>query len=341
MNSPTTTNITVGTTETEKVRNLRFASPKERLTYFLRTVEPKTDALVAVNEVLHHAVDEFKDLVGRLVESKTTQAAATNADFLKAVIQQEVDGFDRLSVADAVALASAFGLGEAKQQLATQFFVDGFDVWLNHQDIHRVKTMLIACGVQPSLVNQAAEESRDRLNDFLITLIFPEKDDRTEHGDWLASLKAKNEAFAVEEYRTTPPPASPAPPGEGAELVRFPTAAEIKNDRKRPRDDEEDVGDSTDSKSNVTGKTTAEDGELLITEETLPKLMETQPNLIPKDILRAHRRKIGTGINEFALTHHYTMDELRKWATENSVQCGRRTKVELARGILQHLADKK
>jgi hypothetical protein len=304
------------------IKHMGSASPRQRLHYFLEIVEPKVLASATIHEVVVLALEEFKSLASEILPEALGKQVTTPA-FLKKLEENENAAFEELTVAQVQQLNSCFGLQGGQQTLATQFIIDGLDDWLTRQDISRIKNFLLACGVQPAMANTAASAARDKLNDFIITLIFPEKDEQETYGDWLANIKAKNEAVTVEDFYATPvPERTPTPVPSGAEGVQG--TDETPKSRKRER--ETGVDDN---------------GDLIITAENLPELMRTRPEVIPKDILKANRKPIAAGITEFELINHYSMDELRSFISEKSITLAKKKlKTDLAQGILAHLAPK-
>lgn len=229
---------------------------------------------------------------------------------------------------------------QSSSPLAEQYLIDAIDRWMSSRPPNENDRMVLACGVQPTVLEAAharAAELPNALIDFVVDVLFPTTpsllvaEDDGEDGvgpesrppphqpvvDWVVLSYEKNrEAIDVEDEITDSGSVAGSdndvdedePLGDAEEGATASSSPSAKRARREGRPKVEDSG--------LAGWT-PEDGELVLTEDNIGHFMRTQPNIIPKDILRAHRRPwTSPVITEFELENHFTAAELRSAVKE-------------------------
>ncbi|KAH9598765.1 hypothetical protein LSM04_001140 [Trypanosoma melophagium] len=228
--------------------------------------------------------------------------------------------------------------------ITEQFLIDALDDWMSHRSSSENDAMVLACGVQPAVLDSArarAEELPNAVEDFIIDVVFPpaypsfsssevkdEENTRVKNGnnnkknknnsttrknngllDWLIAAYEKcHEIIDVEE--------------------------EIKEEDEN-EDGRESSIESIMKKRRKEGEEESE--EEFLTAENIDRFMRERPSVIPKEILREKRRPLqDSGITEFELKNHYTVNELSVFIKENSGEMRRLKKAECVRAILNY-----
>ncbi|KAG5490363.1 hypothetical protein JKF63_00483 [Porcisia hertigi] len=207
-----------------------------------------------------------------------------------------------------------------------QFLVDGIDEWLRRCPIEEVKRMVLACGVQPTVLASAFTQEQQQaaipqdtalpnaLADFVVDVVFPVPGKAAEESpnvscteametleDWLILSYEKNhEALDIEEIEDA------VTDGQSDDSDN--NGGHLQSERKRPRAD-----NTCAVANNSLGSWHPVDGEEVLTAENIDRYLRECPQRIPKSILREKRKRISdASITEFELEHHYTAAELKK-----------------------------
>lgn len=199
--------------------------------------------------------------------------------------------------------------------LVEQFFVDALDRWMESRGEGENGRMVLACGVQPPVLEAATARSAElphALVDFVVDVVFPTADDllvaigaSAAVQDWLIqTYQLNHESIDVED--------ASGPGGEGDDkddAAATAAATEEEAERKRRRLEEE-------SRAGLAGWQ-PEDDEVVLTADNIDRYMRENPALIPRDILREKRRSwMDPRVTAFELESHYTAAELRAAAKE-------------------------
>ncbi|GET90483.1 hypothetical protein, conserved [Leishmania tarentolae] len=212
-----------------------------------------------------------------------------------------------------------------------QFFIDGLDEWLRRCPIDEVKRVILACGVQPTVLEatfiqqqQAADPQGsalpDILADFVVDVVFPvpaQAGETTANApstatadglqDWIIlSFEKNHEVVDVEDENTS---------ANGQSESSNSSDTNSQGERKRPRTD--NTHPSANDRDSL-GTWEPTDGEEVLTAGNIDRYLLECPQRIPKEILREKRKPISdASITEFELNHHYTATELKKLVKES------------------------
>lgn len=207
-----------------------------------------------------------------------------------------------------------------------QFLIDGLDEWLRRCRVDEVKRMILACGVQPTVLNatfmrqQQATDAQyaalpDALADFVVDVVFPVPAQAGEASanassaaaaealqDWLIlSFEMNHEAVDIDEENAST---------NGQNGSSDNSSTNSQGERKRTRTDDT-CPSAVDHDARGSWEPT--EGEEVLTAENIDRYMLECPQRIPKQILREKRKHISdASITKFELDHHYTAAELKK-----------------------------
>ncbi|EKF32995.1 hypothetical protein MOQ_003144 [Trypanosoma cruzi marinkellei] len=242
-----------------------------------------------------------------------------SAAFIKSVIApSSLNAFVEAVESDLPAWAllrikETFGLTESATTVSEQFLIDALDHWMSQRTPRENDALVLACGVQPSLLESArarGDELPHAVEDFIIDVVFPpppsveeeEKKGKERVLDWLiASYEKCYEAIDVDEEE-----------GEAGE--------------------DTSPGESPEKKMRL-----EEDGREFITAENLDWFMRERPSAVPRAVLRERRRPLDDpAITEFELQNHYTANELSVFVKEELGRRQRLKKADCVRAILKH-----
>lgn len=192
--------------------------------------------------------------------------------------------FDSLPVSAIANLRRRFAVPEQRGRFLEQFFIDGFDKFLDKLPLEKLHSLVVA----PSLLSQAP---RQAVNEFLVALIFPLTDAGDEKKDWLWAMHLKHNAVKVDENETSPVPSQ--------------NGAEQREEQEQPA-------------ANCSGDGGEEESdEIFLSEATIGRYMLEKPELIPREIIVARRKALSNSditLREVVL--HYTVQELKSFAKE-------------------------
>ncbi|CAJ1029789.1 hypothetical protein, conserved [Leishmania lindenbergi] len=216
-----------------------------------------------------------------------------------------------------------------------QLLIDGLDEWLHRCPIDEVKRMVLACGVQPTVwestftQQQQQQQQRadaqcatlpDALADFVVDVVFPVPAQAQKVSpnasstttvetvqDWLIlSFEKNREAVDLEDDDNA---SANEQSGKSDD-----SGTNSQGEKKRIR-----TSSTCPSAGDRDGLGSWEpiDGEEVLTAENIDRYLLECPQRIPKEILRAKRKRISdAGITAFELEHHYTAAELKKLVKE-------------------------
>ncbi|CBZ23838.1 conserved hypothetical protein [Leishmania mexicana MHOM/GT/2001/U1103] len=210
-----------------------------------------------------------------------------------------------------------------------QLLIDGLDEWLRRCRVDEVKRMILACGVQPTVLNSTFMQKRasdaqdaalpDALADFVVDVVFPVPAQAGKASanasstataealqDWLIlSFEKNHEAVDIEDEEASASGQSDCSDNSGTNS---------QGERKRTRTD--NTRPSSDDRDGL-GAWEPTKGEEVLTAENIDRYLLECPQRIPKEILREKRKRISdASITEFELNHHYTAAELKKLVKE-------------------------
>ncbi|CCW59694.1 unnamed protein product [Phytomonas sp. EM1] len=207
-------------------------------------------------------------------------------------------------------LKEAFGLlhrsdfvSATPYPLVEQFLIDAMDRWIPQRSIEENEAMILACGVEPSIVadiRAKGDHTPVKFVDFVVDVVFPvPPTDADTDGiplDWLIISYVKNhEAVDVDIEKIS----SWDEKGE----VNHTEGGPLKN-----------VRDESISQSETSGLCgwNPDDGEVYLSESNLEQFMRDKPSLVPREILVKIRKPWqDPTITTFELENHYTVAELR------------------------------
>lgn len=241
--------------------------------------------------------------------------------------------------------ASAF----SSTPFVEQLLIDGLDEWMRTCPVEEVRRMILACGVQPVVLESAFEQQPtqrgpgergtadrepsalpDALVDFVVDVIFPVSPAAASASpsatatqstvstsgdslqDWLLLSYEKNrEVIEVGEDEEEEESMVDDGGSDGES-----TDASGSSPRKLPRAERgphlsqrNGVEDELDS----LGAWQPAEGEEVLTADNIDRYLKECPQRIPKEILREKRKPItDAAITAFELENHYTAAELRK-----------------------------
>ncbi|EKG04598.1 hypothetical protein TCSYLVIO_004344 [Trypanosoma cruzi] len=210
-------------------------------------------------------------------------------------------------------IKETFGLTDSATTVSEQFLIDALDHWMSQRTPRENDALVLACGVQPALLESArarGDELPHAVEDFIIDVVFPppssdegEKKGKDRVLDWLiASYEKCYEVIDVDE------------------------------------EEEEEAGEYTSSGESPEKKMRLEeDGRELLTAENLDWFMRERPSAVPRAVLRERRRPLDDpAITEFELQNHYTANELSVFVKEELGRRQRLKKADCVRAILKY-----
>jgi hypothetical protein len=231
-----------------------------------------------------------------------------------------------------------------------QLLIDGLDEWMRSCPVEEVKRMVLACGVQPTVLasacdqpprQQQVEEGEaenkqisssppsspaalpDALVDFVVDVMFPVP---------TVGTNSNSTSSLPPTAATQNTPATPAEEVQDWLLLSYEKnheTVEVDDENNESEDnnnkDESDhprkipraeCGPPTTQQSDEgdgLGAWQPEDGEEVLTADNIDRYLRECPQRIPKEILREKRKPISdSSISVFELENHYTAAELRK-----------------------------
>lgn len=186
-------------------------------------------------------------------------------------------------------------------RLLEQILIDALDRWMQSRAATDNDRIVLACGVQPAVLEAARKrrhELPDAVIDFVIDVVFPPpvEPDGAVPLDWLILSYEKNhESIEVDDTSNIT---------SSAETASVPPASVTGGGASSNLED-------ADNATALQGCESA-DGEVILTANNIEHYMRTQPQIIPRDILREKRKHWSDAtITDFELQHHYTAAELR------------------------------
>ena len=191
--------------------------------------------------------------------------------------EEFADAFDEICVEVTSRLRTAFALGTEGTSLCEQYLIDGLDLWASDKPL-LVDRMVIACGIEPALLEMAKKKNPCASVEFIADIVFPL--DRTAT-DWLVETCQSRNAFAVDA-------------SSEAESPNDPQARTLK----RARENTDNGNDESD---------------LIVDDENIDNIMMTNPGVLPKSVVRAKRKPLDDpSITAFEMDQHYTLVERRR-----------------------------
>lgn len=218
--------------------------------------------------------------------------------------------------------------------LVEQFFVDAFDRWMDalaEADRHR---MILACGVQPAVLEAAVARKAEMpyaLTDFVISVVFPTPEELRgrPHGGAGAAGTGTTATAAEEEEEEEGPDKG----GDGVTVQDWLLLAYQRNHEAIDVEEEDSFAATSDGQGAEEGgeqrsaprprrevedalrgwNPEAEDeDEVVLTADNIDRYMRENPSVIPVTVLREKRKSWKSpSITPFELEHHYQLTELK------------------------------